>query len=459
MESSLASALAAATPSARFGRTHCVPERVSCRTVRIADDGEPTWMSGIMKTLRKSEESVYRGFLIVVTILLANSASVSAQKPRARDLNLPIGGTAGPLDAITDVAGVEVGSTTIISGSGKLVVGQGPVRTGVTVIHPRGKGNPDPVFAAWFTLNGNGEMTGTTWIEESGLLEGPVAITNTHSVGVVRDAIIQWENTQKNALQPWWLPVVAETYDGNLNDINGFHVKPEHVFAALDGATRNLPQEGAVGGGTGMVCHGFKGGIGTASRKLDAPQGGYTVGVLVQCNYGSRRDLRIAGVPVGEEIADLLSCYATADASAGARRCDTPGGDVPRADEGEGSIIVVVATDAPLMPHQLKRLATRVSLGIGRMGGFGTNGSGDIFLAFSTANPGAWSDDPPVKSLQMLTNARISSLFFATVQATETAITNALLGAETMTGANDLRVYAMPVDRMLAAMRKYGRMR
>ena len=397
------------------------------------------------------------GLLIVLTLFLGNSVSVAAQKPRARDLNLPIGGTPGPMDAITDVAGVEVGSTTIIAGSGKLVVGQGPVRTGVTVIHPRGKANPDPVFAAWFTLNGNGEMTGTTWIEESGLLEGPVAITNTHSVGVVRDAIIQWEIAQKNVLQPWWLPVVAETYDGGLNDINGFHVKPAHVFAALDGATRNLPQEGAVGGGTGMVCHGFKGGIGTASRTLPAAQGGYTVGVLVQCNYGARRDLRIAGVPVGEEITDLLSCTAGADAPAGARRCNAPGGGATDVEEGQGSIIVVVATNAPLMPHQLKRLATRVSLGIGRQGGFGGNGSGDIFLAFSTANPGAWSDDPPVKSLRMLANARISPLFQATVQATEAAITNALLAAETMTGANDLRVYAMPVDRMLAAMRKYGR--
>jgi L-aminopeptidase/D-esterase-like protein len=400
----------------------------------------------------------YRGMLAVACVVITSADGLQAQKPRVRDLNLPIGGMPGPLDAITDVAGVEVGSTTLISGSGTLVVGQGPVRTGVTVIHPRGKSNPDPVFAAWFTLNGNGEMTGTTWIEESGLLEGPVAITNTHSVGAVRDAIIQWENSQKNALQPWWLPVVAETYDGGLNDINGFHVRPEHVIAALNGASSGLPAEGAVGGGTGMVCHGFKGGIGTASRRLSVAQGGYTVGVLVQCNYGSRRDLRIAGVPVGEEIGDLLSCTASASAPAGARRCDSPGGDSSVSEEGQGSIIVVVATDAPLMPHQLKRLATRVSLGIGRQGGFGTNGSGDIFLAFSTANPGAWSDDPPVKSLQMLSNARISALFYATVQATEAAITNALLAAETMTGANDLRVYAMPVDRMLAAMRKYGRM-
>ena len=247
--------------------------------------------------------------LLVALVML--SGVLQAQKPRERDLGLPIGGTAGPLDAITDVAGVEVGQTTLISGSGKLVVGQGPVRTGVTIVHPRGRANNDPVFAAWFTLNGNGEMTGTTWVQESGSLEGPVAITNTHSVGVVRDAIIQWEVSRRNVLQPWWLPVVAETYDGALNDINGFHVKPEHVHAALDGATGGVPKEGAVGGGTGMVCHGFKGGIGTASRKLPEAQGGYTVGVLLQCNYGARRDLRIAGVPVGEEIQDWRAASPT----------------------------------------------------------------------------------------------------------------------------------------------------
>jgi len=403
-----------------------------------------------------------RPCLIALGVLSANALLLSAQKPREHDLGLPIGGTPGPLNAITDVRGVEVGSTTLISGSGKLVVGTGPVRTGVTVIHPRGKANPDPVFAAWFTLNGNGEMTGTTWVQESGLLEGPVAITNTHSVGVVRDAIIQWENSQEHALQPWWLPVVAETYDGDLNDINGFHVKPEHVIAALDGATGGLPQEGAVGGGTGMVCHEFKGGIGTASRTLPDAQGGFTVGVLVQCNYGWRRDLRIAGVPVGEEIPDLLPCIATGEPlppDSPAPRCDAPaGGDADETPE-QGSIIVVVATDAPLLPHQLKRLVTRVSLGIGRQGGFGGNSSGDIFIAFSTANPGAWYDDPPVKPVQMLANARMSPLFRVTAQATEAAITNALLAAETTTGANDLRVYAMPVERMLAAMRKYGRLR
>jgi len=397
---------------------------------------------------------------LVLTAAFLLPAAAHAQKPRERDLGLPIGGTAGTLDAITDVAGVEVGQTTIVSGSGKLVVGTGPVRTGVTVIHPRGKANPDPVFAAWFTLNGNGEMTGTTWVQESGLLEGPIGITNTHSVGVVRDAIIKWEVGLKNALQPWWLPVVAETYDGGLNDINGFHVKPEHVIAALDGAARGVPKEGAVGGGTGMVCHGFKGGIGTASRKLPDAQGGYTVGVLVQCNYGVRRDLRIAGVPVGEEIPDLAGCIANSDPlppNSPRPRCDQPARAADFADE-QGSIIVVVATDAPLLPHQLKRIATRVSLGVGRQGGFGGNGSGDIFVAFSTANPRAWFNDAPTTTVQMLPNDRISPLFQATAQATEAAITNALLAAETTTGANDLRIYAMPVDRMLAAMKKYGRM-
>ncbi len=402
-----------------------------------------------------------RTSIALLTAVVFFSVALQAQKPRERDLKLPIGGTPGALDAITDVAGVEVGHTTLIAGSGTVVAGKGPVRTGVTVIHPRGKANHDPVFAAWFTLNGNGEMTGTTWVQESGLLEGPVAITNTHSVGVVRDAIVQWEVAQQNALQPWWLPVVAETYDGGLNDINGFHVKPEHVFAALDNAAGGLPQEGSVGGGTGMVCHGFKGGIGTASRRLPAEQGGYTVGVLVQCNYGSRRDLRIAGVPVGEEIADLAGCIAHSrplPADSPRRRCDDVRGAAQDEAPEQGSIIVVVATDAPVLPHQLKRIATRVSLGIGRQGGFGGNSSGDIFIAFSTANARAWFNDQPVTDVKMLPNDRLSPLFQATAQATEAAITNALLAAETMTGANDLRIYAMPVDRMLDAMRKYGRL-
>ena len=387
--------------------------------------------------------------------LAAQGQPAASTKPRVRDLALPIGGTPGQLDAITDVAGVEVGHTTLITGSGKLVVGKGPVRTGVTVVHPRGKANADPVFAAWFTLNGNGEMTGTTWLQESGILEGPIAITNTHSVGVVRDAILQWQ-VGKPGMQPWGLPVVAETYDGGLNDINGFHIRPEHVISGLDGAKGGPVPEGNVGGGTGMICHGFKGGIGTASRRLPQEQGGYTVGVLVQCNYGARRDLRIAGVPVGEEIQDLQPCIAARDsASAGGRRlCETSGS--ARNDEGAGSIIVVVATDAPLLPHQLKRIATRVSLGIGRMGGWGANPSGDIFIAFSTANAGA-AGRTDTTSVRMLANARISPLFTATAQATEAAIVNAMLAAETMTGANDLRVYALPVDRLRTIMKKYGR--
>jgi D-aminopeptidase len=404
-----------------------------------------------------------RGPAGLLLALLLAAGSAGAQKPRENTLHLPIGGTPGPLDAITDVAGVEVGHATLIAGSGRLVVGEGPVRTGVTVIHPRGRENPDPVFGAWFTLNGNGEMTGTTWLQEGGVLEGPIAITNTHSVGVVRDAILRWQ-VGKPGLQPWGLPIVAETYDGGLNDINGFHVRPEHVIAALDGATAGPVTEGAVGGGTGMVCHGFKGGIGTASRRLPAAQGGYTVGVLVQCNYGSRRDLRIAGVPVGEEIQDLVACYAGAapipdDDARFRRRCGAPSpGDDDGAQAPEtGSIIVVVATDAPLLPHQLQRLVKRVAVGVGREGGFGGNGSGDIFVAFSTANSGA-ARAADSTTVRMIANTIISPLFQATAQATEGAITNALLAAETMTGANDLRVFAMPLDRMLAAMRKYGRM-
>ncbi len=389
--------------------------------------------------------------------------SLHAQaKPREHDLRLPIGGTPGVLNAITDVVGVQVGQTTLISGSGPLVVGKGPVRTGVTIVHPRGKDNADPVFASWFALNGNGEMTGTTWIQESGYLEGPIGITNTHSVGVVRDAIVQWEVAKKNVLQPWWLPVVAETYDGGLNDINGFHVKTEHVLRALDSARGGAVQEGGVGGGTGMVCLGFKGGIGTASRVLTSLEGGYTVGVLVQCNFGSTRDLRIAGAPVGEEITDLSPCIANsgpiAAGSRARRLCSASAGGEQTDEREQGSIIVVVATDAPLLPHQLKRVATRVALGIGRQGGFGGNGSGDIFVAFSTANANAWTTDP-VATVRTLSNDGLSSLFKATVQATEAAITNAMLAAETTTGANDLRVFALPADRLMAALRKYGRVK
>jgi D-aminopeptidase len=401
--------------------------------------------------------------VVVLVMLVLWSAVPGAQpnpKPRANELGLSaaIGGTPGALDAITDVAGVEVGHTTLISGEGPLVVGKGPVRTGVTVIHPRGRQSPDPVFAAWHTLNGNGEMTGTTWIEESGFLEGPVAITNTHSVGIVRDAILKWQ-ASRPGLQPWGLPVVAETYDGGLNDINGFHVRDEHVLHALDDARGGPVLEGNVGGGTGMVCHQFKGGIGTASRVLSADAGGFTVGVLVQCNYGGRAAFRVAGVPVGREVADLLPCrVGDAPNDRGVTRpCEGPSAPAEE-DREQGSIIVVVATDAPLLPHQLKRLAARVSLGIGRMGGFGSNSSGDIFLTFSTANPGSASA-PDRARVEFLANARINALFEATVQGTEEAILNALLAAETMTGAGGLRVHALPHDRLLAAMRKYNALR
>jgi L-aminopeptidase/D-esterase-like protein len=403
--------------------------------------------------------------LATATTLTAQSAQPqTAKKPRARELGLSaqIGGTPGALDAITDVTGVEVGHTTLVTGAPPLVVGKGPVRTGVTIVHPRGKQNADPVFGAWFTLNGNGEMTGTTWLQESGVLEGPVGITNTHSVGVVRDAILKWQ-VSRPGMQPWGLPVVAETYDGDLNDINGFHVTDAHVFAALDGAAGGVPAEGNVGGGTGMQCHQFKGGIGTASRVLSAGDGGFTVGVLVQCNYGGRPSFGVAGVPVGREIPDLLPCTTRPPGAPNRRACDDAAGAPPpngrfddAAADDVGSIIVVVATDAPLLPHQLKRLATRVALGVGRMGGYGGNSSGDIFLAFSTANAKT-ATAPQRAQVEMLANARITPLFQATVQATEEAILNALLAAETMEGGNGLRVYALPHDRLMAAMKKYNR--
>ena len=388
---------------------------------------------------------------LCLALLAAPVATYAQQKERARDLRIPLDGTPGPLDAITDVPGVEVGHATLVSGSGKLVVGKGPVRTGVTAVLPRGKRSGDPVFAGWFTLNGNGEMTGTTWLEESGFLWGPVMITNTHLVGVVRDAVIEWLVKQARSLSEydWSLPVVAETWDGSLNDINGFHVKNEHVFAALDSAHGGPVTEGNVGGGTGMICHRFKGGIGTASRRLDSKDGGYTVGVLVQCNYGARPQLRIAGVPVGRQIPDLLPCREPCGSPRSARDA--------RLAADVGSIIIVVATDAPLLPHQLKRVAKRAALGVGKMGGVGGNSSGDIFIAFSTANPRA-AADTGLAGLAMLPNERITPLFEATVQATEEAIINALLAAETMTGADDLKVTALPHDRLREVLRKYNRL-
>jgi L-aminopeptidase/D-esterase-like protein len=369
------------------------------------------------------------------SLLLSTAAAQNG--PRARDLGVPFDGTPGPLNAITDVKGVEVGQTTLISGSGPLKVGVGPVRTGVTAILPRGHNFKDSVFAAWFTLNGNGEMTGTTWVEDSGFLDGPVMITNTHSVGVVRDAVIAWrvKNAPPDDDGYWWsLPVVAETWDGELNDINGFHVKPEHVFHALDTAKGGPVEEGSVGGGTGMICNEFKGGIGTSSRVLDSKYGGYTVGVLVQCNYGSRSQLRIAGVPVGREI-----------------------GEHTVRDDDIGSIIVVVATDAPLIPTQLKRVARKVSLGLGRDGSFSGDGSGDIFIAFTTANPGA-AEPKGVHQLTMLPNQRLNPIFLATVQATEEAVINAMVAAKTMKGINDVEVIGLPHDRLRQVLKKYNRL-
>ena len=373
----------------------------------------------------------YRAFILttIMADFILTTMTFAQTKPRARDLGIPFEGTPGPLNAITDVKGVEVGHTTLISSAGK-----SPVRTGVTAIIPRGKLSKDQVLGGWFALNGNGEMTGTTWVEESGFLEGPIMITNTHSVGVVRDAVIAWRVKHDQMPQPWALPVVAETWDGWLNDINGFHVKPEHVFAALDNAKSGPVAEGNVGGGTGMICHGFKGGIGTASRKIDEKAGGYTIGVLAQCNHGGRQQLRIAGVPVGLEMTDEVL-----------------------KKEDQGSIIVVVATDAPLLPHQLKRLARRVSMGLARVGSVAGNGSGDIFIAFSTANPEA-AKPSGVARLEMLANESMNALFSATVQAVEETIVNAMIAAETMTGIDGHKVIAIPHQPLQQILKKYNRL-
>jgi D-aminopeptidase len=368
----------------------------------------------------------------------AQTSSTPSGNARARELGVPFEGMPGPLDAITDVKGVEVGYRTLISGEGKLQVGIGPVRTGVTAIFPRGKNAVDPVLAGWFTENGNGEMTGTTWIEESGFLYGPVMITNTHSVGVVRDAVIAWQlkHDMQMPTDDWWsLPVVAETWDGYLNDINGFHVKAEDAFAAMDDAHSGAIAEGNVGGGTGMICFEFKGGTGTASRQLSEKAGGYRVGVLVQCNFGTRHLLRIAGTPVGYEIAGK-----------------------PIWDDDTGSIIVVVATDAPLLPNQMKRIAKRVTLGLGRLGSISGDESGDIFIAFSTANAGAGLDQKKPVAVQMLPNDRMDALFEATVQATEEAVVNALIAAQTMTGVDGHTVEALPHDRLREILKKYNRL-
>jgi D-aminopeptidase len=368
---------------------------------------------------------------------------------RYRDLGLTVGLLpTGPVNAITDVDGVAVGMTTLIEGDGSLVVGRGPVRTGVTVIVPHADIGAEPVFAGCHRLNGNGELTGLEWIRESGQLTTPVAITNTHSVGVVRDALVAAElRGRADATAYWSLPVVGETYDGALNDINGFHVRPEHVFAALDGATTGPVAEGGVGGGTGMICHDFKGGTGTASRLV----GGWTVGALVQANYGSRERLTVDGVPVGREIttADVPSAWDQEES-------------LVRPEPGAGSIIVVLATDAPMLPHQLERLAQRAGLGIARVGGSGAHSSGDIFLAFSTGNRGAIGSYKAEKettplSITMIPDGAISDLFWGAIEATEEAILNALVAADTMTGRDGITAHRLDHGTLVDVMTRYGR--
>src|SRR5438105_6669914 len=371
----------------------------------------------------------------------ATRSTLEKKIVRARDLGVPFDGTPGKLNSITDVAGVEVGYTTLISGEGKLVVGKGPVRTGVTAINPRGSASlNDPVYAGFFSLNGNGEMTGTAWVEESGFLEGPIVITNTHSVGVARDAVIAWRIKQGPADKTgyWWsLPVVAETWDGWLNDINGFHVRPEDVWHALDTAHGGAIEEGSVGGGTGMICYEFKGGNGTASRKIDirvskdAPPRSFVVGVFLQANFGRRPQLIIAGVPVGPKIP----------------------GEVYKQESG--SCIAVVATDAPLLPNQLKRLARRLSLGLARTGTIPGNGSGDLFIAFSTANPNVAGPDQITHDVQTIPNDLMDLLFAGVIQATEEAVVNALIDNRSMTGRDNHRVDALPHDRLREIMKRF----
>ncbi len=394
-------------------------------------------------TIQFTNVSPHPFWALIIGAVLAVTVPIEAQQAqaRARDLGIPFEGTPGRHNAITDVKDVRVGHTTIIEGSGKLEIGKGPIRTGVTAILPTGP-NYRPVFAAWASLNGNGEMTGTKWIEESGFLEEPILLTNTHNVGKVADASITWRQERHfyPAGDPFgWasLPVVAETWDGRLNDIHGRHVTEAHVMAALDGATPGNVAEGNVGGGTGMVCHRFKGGIGTASRRL---ANGFTVGVLVQANYGRREDLTIAGIPVGRELSDHMPLMNSL----------APG------FEGN-SIIAIVATDAPLLPHQLKRMANRVPLGIGKTGGYGSNSSGDIFLAFSTARlAGEHATD--IIEVRMIQNDSIDPFFRATVQATEEAIINALVAARDMEGINGNKVFALPHDKLRNLLRKHKRL-
>lgn len=415
--------------------------------------------------------------LSVLAITTLASTPVFAQthtESRARDLGVPFDGTPGPLNAITDVSGVEVGYKTLISGEGRLVIGKGPVRTGVTAVLPRGKQGTKNVFAGFFAGNGNGDMTGTHWIEESGLLETPILITNTGSVGVVRDAAFAWM-VQRKRTGHFWYPVAAETADLTLNDIKGQHVTAQDTWDALNSATSGPLREGNVGGGTGMVCNGFKGGTGTSSRQLDAAQGGYTVGVLAQCNYGRSDQLRVAGIAVAREmdlkkpcVEKLLNPPVLDYEGKPASLCDprvATTADGVRAPE-QGSIIVIVATDAPLTPDQLKRLARRVSVSLGRAGAIESDGSGDIFLAFSTANPGADegnSAEPPFvgpdATIQRMQSWKMNAMFTAVVQATEESIINALVAAKTMTGADYWTVPALPHDQLQQVLRKHGQLK
>ncbi|MEM7613199.1 MAG: P1 family peptidase, partial [Pseudomonadota bacterium] len=392
-------------------------------------------------------------------VATVSAAETSKDKPRARDLGIPFDGQPGPLNAITDVAGVKVGHETIIEGDGPLSAGEGPVRTGVTAVLPFGDDPAAVAYAAYHSLNGNGEMTGALWIDESGTLAGPIMITNTHSVGVVRDAVTAWSLQKTGGQLAWSLPVVAETWDGpwppygGLNDINGFHVQKEHAFAALDAATGGPVAEGNVGGGTGMICNEFKGGIGTASRQFPVGDVKYTVGVLVQCNYGRRDWLRVAGIPVGRQISGATICYdGVVPEGRIEPRCKAEDGATSRPELG--SIIVVVATDAPLLPHQLKRVAQRVTLGLGRLGSSASDSSGDIFVAFSTANKVAFDTEPSL--VRTLANPGLTPVFVATVQATEEAVVNAMIAADTMTGADRYRVPRLPHYELVRVLRKHS---
>lgn len=392
----------------------------------------------------------------VISLLLAclfvASGPAAADAQRAREVGIPLEGKPGALNAITDVAGIEVGQVTLISGDGKLKRGEGPVRTGVTAIIPRGKHSISPVFAGWATSNSAGEMTGTTWLEERGYFDGPIMITNTHSVGVVRDAVVGWIVDRKWP-GSWYTPVVAETYDGYLNDTDGFHVKTGHALEALKNARSGPVEEGNVGGGTGMVCFGFKGGIGTSSRVIATPIGTYTVGVLVQCNFGLMPALRVAGIKVGEALKDrYTTCTTLPPAPYPTIKGCTPGPEKP----GDGSMIVVIATDAPLLPHQLKRLAKRPAHAMGRLGDTGRETSGDIFIAFSTANSQIVSEQREKMSLEAYPNGLLNPLFEGAVQAVEESILNALIAAKTMTGRDGHRVYALPHDEVRALLKQHG---